>query len=229
LRLLIVDDHPVVVSGAAQSSPPEDNVEILAAASGERAIEAFFETGADIALVDINLPGLSGFEAIRRILARNSAARLIAFSMNDDPAVVTHAIEIGALGYLTKTDKPKHFLEALDAVAAGENYLTPDMARQMAFFRARSGEKDRRLSKREEREEEILRLLAAGKSVADIADRLDHSYKTVANNCTAMKEKLGARTMQDLVRIALESRKPQRRGRDFLPAGPGKSRTAEKD
>ncbi len=203
MRLLIVDDHPVVVSGCRAIFAARDDVQILDVASGERGVDAYFELDADAALIDINLPGISGFEVIRRIAARNPEARLIAFSMNDDPAVVTRAIEAGASGYLTKTDKPDHFWEALDAVLAGESYLTPVMARQVAFFHARGNERDRRLSKREE---EILRLLAAGKSMAEVAGLLDLSYKTVANNCTVIKSKLGARTTQDLIRIAVESR-----------------------
>ena len=79
------------------------------------------------------------------------------------------------------------------------------MARQVAFFHARGNDREGRLSKRDE---EILRLLAAGKSMADIAGHLDISYKTIANNCTALKGKLGARTMQDLVRIAMNPTRP---------------------
>ena len=141
---------------------------------------------------------------IRRIVARDRKARLIAFSMNEDPSVASRAIELGASAYLTKTDKPEQFCAAVDQVAAGETYLTPAMAPQVAFLRARGGENGGRLS---EREEEILRLLGAGKGMADIAASMELSYKTIANNCTTLKGKLGARNSQDLMRIAVERRK----------------------
>lgn len=204
MRLLIVDDHPVVVSGCRAIFGSRDDVEIRDAPDGERGVEAFFDWRADIGLIDINLPGISGFEVIRRIVARDADARLIAFSMNEDPAIARRAIEMGASAYLTKIDKPDHFWEAIDAISIGETYLTPSMARQVAFLQARGGEKAGQLN---EREEEILRLLGLGKSLADIAAALDLSYKTIANNCTVLKGKLGARSTPDLVRMAVEARK----------------------
>lgn len=204
MRLLIVDDHPVVVSGCRAIFGTRDHVEIIDVADGERGVDAYFASEADVALIDINLPGISGVEVVRRIVLRDPKARLIAFSMNEDPVVASRAIEAGASAFLTKTDKPDHFWEAVNSVMVGETYLTPTMARLVAFFHARGGEKTGQLS---EREAEILRLLGAGKGIADIAATLDVSYKTVANNCSALKGKLGARTQQDLIRIALERRK----------------------
>ena len=204
MRLLIVDDHPVVVSGCSAIFASRDDVEIVNVPDGERGIDAFFASAVEVALIDINLPGISGFEVIRRIIARDPTARLIAFSMNEDPAVASRAIEMGASAYLTKTDKPDQFLEAVDSVLVGETYLTSAMAHQIAFFHARGREKGEQLS---EREEEILRLLGLGRSMVDIAASLDVSYKTIANNCTVLKGKLRARTTQDLVRIAIEARK----------------------
>ena len=99
MRLLIVDDHPVVVSGCRAIFGARDNVEIVDVADGERGVEAYFKSGAHVALIDINLPGISGFEAIRRIVARDPAARLIAFSMNEDPTVASRAIEMGASAF----------------------------------------------------------------------------------------------------------------------------------
>jgi DNA-binding NarL/FixJ family response regulator len=205
MRLLIVDDHPVVVSGCRAIFGSRGDIEIVDVPDGERGVDAYFEVGAEVALIDINLPGISGIEVIRRIIAREPNARLIAFSMNEDPSIASRAIEMGASAYLTKTDKPEQFREAVDKVTAGDIYLTPTMAPQIAFLRARAGEKGPKLS---EREEVILRLLGSGKSMADIAALLDVSYKTIANNCTALKNKLGARGTQDLMRIAVEKRKP---------------------
>ena len=198
MRLLIVDDHPVVITGCRAIFAGRSDVETFDAADGEAGIAAFFELGVDLALIDINLPGLSGFEVIRRILARDAQARLIAFSMNADPAIAARAIELGARAFLTKSDPPERFLEAVEALMAGGTYLTPPMAREIAFLRGRGQ------SALSTRETEILRGLAAGKSLADIAADLGVSYKNSAGNGAAMKLKLGARTTQDLVRVAME-------------------------
>ncbi len=201
MRLLIVDDHPVVVTGCRAIFSSRADVETFDVRDGEAGVAAFFDLGADLGLIDINLADISGFEVLRRILARESDARLIAFSMNADPAIAARAIDAGARAYLTKSDPPERFLEAVDALTAGETYLTPAMAREVAFLQSRSP------SAPSARENDILRGLSAGKSLADIAVDLGVSYKTVATNCAALKTKLGARTTQDLVRIAVEKQR----------------------
>ena len=152
---------------------------------------AFFAHKPDVALIDLNLPGLSGLELVRRILQRQADARLIVFSMNDDPVIAARAIEAGAKGYIAKNDDPMLFSAAVKSVAAGGVYLHPEMARQIAFLRA--GANTNMISTLSPRELEILRLLAAGRTMSQIADALNVSYKTIANNCTHLKQKLGAR------------------------------------
>ena len=201
MRLLIVDDHPVVVTGCRAIFAGRPEIETRDVRTGEAGVEAFFAWPADLALIDVNLPDISGFETIRRILARAPDARLAGFSMNADPAIAARALEAGARAYLTKSDPPEPYLEAVDALMAGEGYLTPEMAQEIAFLNARAP------GALSERETEILRRLAAGRSLADIAADLGVSYKTIAGNCAALKVKLGARTSQDLVRYAVEARR----------------------
>jgi two-component system, NarL family, invasion response regulator UvrY len=201
LRLLIVDDHPVVVTGCRAIFAGRAEVETFDVRDGEAGVAAFFDLGVDLGLIDINLPDVSGFEVLRRILARDPEARLVAFSMNADPAIAARAIELGARAYLTKADPPETFLEAVDALMAGETYLTPAMAREVAFLHGRSR------NALSPRENDILRGLGAGLSLADIAADLGVSYKTVATNCAVLKTKLGARTNQQLVRMAVEKQR----------------------
>ena len=153
-------------------------------------------------MIDINLPGVSGFELAARVLAQDFGARIVIFSMNDDPAFAARAIQIGAKGYIAKNDDPALFASALRQVFAGGTYLPAAMARKMAFARF-----DAKLAQLSQRELEIVRLLAAGETIGAIADKLGVSYKTVANNCTALKSKLGARTSMDLMRAALDALK----------------------
>jgi DNA-binding NarL/FixJ family response regulator len=201
LRVLIVDDHPIVITGCRALLETDPRVEVLEAQDGAAGFAAFLDERPDVAVIDINLPGLSGLELLRRIRERAPEARLIVFSMNDDPVVAARAIEAGAKGYIAKNDDPTLFAEAVRAVANGGLYLHPDMARQIAFLR--SGANVNALSNLSHRELEILRLLAAGRTMAQIADLLNVSYKTVANNCTQLKQKLGASSAGDLMRIAL--------------------------
>jgi DNA-binding NarL/FixJ family response regulator len=201
LRVLIVDDHPIVISGCRALLETDPEVQVVEAEDGAAGFAAFFALNPDVALIDINLPGLSGLELMRRILEREPAARLVIFSMNDNPVIAARAIQAGAKGYIAKNDDPALFAEAVRAVAGGGLYLHPEMARQIAFLRP--GAKADAISNLSPREVEILRLLAAGRTMAQIADLLDVSYKTIANNRTQLKQKLGARSAMDLMRIAL--------------------------
>jgi DNA-binding NarL/FixJ family response regulator len=157
----------------------------------------------DICVLDINLPTVSGFELARRILVRDASARIIMFSMNDDPAFAARAIEIGAKGYVSKSGNPCDLVEAIREVGNGGVYLPPAIARSIAFAGpafARSP-----LSKLTSREMEILRLLSTGKSLSEIAWLVHSSYKTVANTSSIMRQKLGVRTSAELVRLAIEN------------------------
>jgi two-component system, NarL family, invasion response regulator UvrY len=204
LRILIVDDHPIVISGCRALLEADPSAEVVEAQDSAAGFAAFFTVKPDVALIDINLPGLSGLELMRRILEREPSARLVIFSMNDDPVIAARAIEAGARGYIAKNDDPALFADAVRQVANGGLYLHSDMARQIAFLRA--GANANAISSLSPRELEILRLLAAGRTMAQIADLLSVSYKTVANNCTQLKQKLGARSAMDLMRIALSAR-----------------------
>ena len=199
MRVLIVDDHPVVVSGCRALLAAEPEFSVFEANESESGMAAFIAHAPDISVIDINLPGLSGFELLKRILAHDPNARVVMFSMNDDPAFVARALAQGAKGFITKNDDPSLFAAALKAVYAGDTYIPGHIAKNI--FSNKYDDKHPELSMREL---EIVRMLANGQSIYQIADSLGVSYKTVANNCTALKAKLGARTSMDLMRVALE-------------------------
>ncbi len=201
MRILIVDDHPIVASGCRALLAGDPAIEILEAGDAETGEAAFATEAPDICVVDINLPGVSGYELARRMLARDNAARIIMFSMNDDPVFAARAIEAGAKGYVSKSGDPGDLVDAIREVAGGGVFLTPATAQSIAFARP-----DDRLGKLSSREIEILRLLAAGKSLTEIAWMVHASYKTIANTSSMMRHKLGLRTSADLVRLAIESR-----------------------
>jgi CheY-like chemotaxis protein len=113
MRILIVDDHPIVASGCRTVLADEPDVVLLEAADAESAEQAFTAQHPDICVIDINLPTVSGFELARRLLVRDGAARIIMFSMNDDPVFVARAIETGAKGYVSKTGDPQDLIDAI--------------------------------------------------------------------------------------------------------------------
>jgi two-component system invasion response regulator UvrY len=203
MRVLIVDDHRIVASGCRALFAEDPDVVILEAACAESGERAFVDEHPDICVLDINLPTVSGFELARRILARDGAARIIMFSMNDDPIFAARAIETGAKGYVSKAGDPNDLVEAVREVGKGRTYLPSAIARSIAFAGPELAKSP--LSKLTSREMEILRLLSAGKSLSEIAWLVHSSYKTVANTSSIMRQKLGVRTSAELVRLAIES------------------------
>lgn len=201
MRILIVDDHPIVASGC-RAVFADAAVELLEARDADSGERAYFAERPDVSVIDINLPTVSGFELVRRILARDAEARLVMFSMNDDPVFAARAIETGAKGYVSKNGDPHDLKEAVEEVGRGGSYLPAAIARSLAFAGQAASQSP--LAKLTAREIEILRLLGAGKSLAEIAWMMQASYKTVANTSSLMRHKLGIRSSGELVRFAID-------------------------
>src|SRR4030088_2094633 len=203
MRILIVDDHPIVASGCRALFAAEPDVVILEASDAESGERAFLAEQPDICVLDINLPSVSGFELARRILIHASSPPIIIFTMNDDPIFAARAIEAGAKGYVSKSGDPRDLVEAIREVSKGAVYLPPSVARSIAFAGPSLAQNP--LSKLTSREIEILRLLGAGKSLSEIAWLIHVSYKTIANTSSIMRQNLGVRTSAELVRLAIEN------------------------
>jgi len=202
--VLIVDDHPIVISGCRALFADDPDVFIMEAVDAESGETLFAAERPDVCLIDINLPGVSGFELVRRILRLDPTARIIMFSMNDDPVFAARAIEAGAKGYVSKSGDPSELVIAIREVLKGNVFLPASIAQSLAF--AGPTLAAGRLGKLNSRELEILRLLGAGKSLTEIAWMVNASYKTVANTSSIMRQKLGARSSAELVRLAIESK-----------------------
>ena len=198
MRVLIVDDHPIIVAGCAAMLAGEGDIEVFDARDADAGFEAYVAHNPDAAVVDIALPGVSGFELTRRILRFDAGARIVVFSMNDDPIFAARAMEAGAKAYVAKNDDPYLLLRALREVCAGKFFFPPKAGRGAGAASP--------LEALSPRELEILRMLGKGLGMAEIADAARLSYKTVANSCALIKRKLGARTSLELVRIAMEQR-----------------------
>jgi DNA-binding NarL/FixJ family response regulator len=201
-KVLIVDDHPVVLSGCRSLFASDPSIRMEEAGDAKSGHRAFLQKKPDVTVIDINLPDVSGFELMRRIRKDDPEARIIMFSMNDDPAFVVRAVEMGAQGYVSKGDDPRVLVKAVRKVAAGDNFISPQLAEAVTFSAAAI--KASPATQMSARELEILRLLGRGNKIAEVADALDISYKTVANTTSLLKQKLGAKNHSDLIRIAVE-------------------------
>ena len=201
-RILIVDDHPMVLSGCRSLFASDWSVKIDEASDAKSGHRAFLTRKPDITVIDINLPDVSGFELMRRIRKEDPDAKIIMFSMNDDPAFVVRAVEMGAQGYVSKGEDPRTLVKAVRRVVAGDNFISPQLAEGVAFSGASI--KANPASQISSRELEILRLLGRGDKIVEVADALGISYKTVANTTSLLKQKLGAKNHSDLIRIAVE-------------------------
>jgi two-component system, NarL family, invasion response regulator UvrY len=201
MRVLIVDDHPIVTSGFRALLAGDTEIVILEASDAESGERTFLAEQPDVCVLDINLPSVSGFELARRILTHAASARIIMFSMNDDPIFAIRAIEAGAKGYVSKSGDPWDLVEAIREVGKGGTYLPSTIARNIAFAGPSFAQSP--LAKLTSREIEILRLLSKGKSLSEIAWQVHVSYKTIANTSSIMRQKLGVRTSAELVRLAI--------------------------
>jgi DNA-binding NarL/FixJ family response regulator len=202
MKILLVDDHAIVRDGLRRLLASLPDTVILEAATGRDALLVARAEQPDLIILDLNLPGLGGLELIRRLLQEERSARILVLSMHAEPLYAVRALEAGATGYLSKNVSPDELLAAVSRVEAGGRYVENEIAQAMAVQVAGVG---RPLDRLTARDIEIMRLLADGRSLAEIAAALGISYKTVANTLTQIKAKLGVSRTADLVRVALES------------------------
>lgn len=204
MKILIVDDHPIVRAGLKRMLGGDPRFELAEAADGKEALARCRQERPDLVILDLNLPGLGGLEVIKRMRLEAPERRILALSLHDDPIYAMRALQAGAAGYVSKNASPHEILEGIQRVAAGQSYVAPHLAQELALFSVRAPAHP--LGELSRRDLEILRLLGEGRSLAEIADTLGLSYKTVANNCGAIKAKLGVQRTAELVRIAIESK-----------------------
>lgn len=201
ITVLLVDDHAVVREGYRRLLERPGDIQVLGdAANAGEALAQWTLLQPRVTVMDISLPGCSGIEATRRILATAPDARILVFSMHEDVIYARRALQAGARGYLTKAGAPEALVEAVRRVAGGGRYIDPVVAQELAVEEGSAAEGPDALSPREF---EVLRLLAKGHGVRDIADRLGVTSKTVANQQTLIRQKLGAETPLQLLRAAV--------------------------
>lgn len=200
IRIVLIDDHAVVRTGYRRLLSAEADFEVVGeAASADEANALVQRTQPDVALVDLNLKGSSGLEAIRGMLARKPGLRVLVLSMYDGAGHVRQALKSGAHGYLTKFSEPDDVIDALRRVAAGRRAFSADVADLLAD-QATGGATP--LQDLTPREFEVLRMLAHGSTAADIAGAMHLSTKTIFNYLSLIRQKLDADSDFKLLHLA---------------------------
>ncbi len=200
MKILLVDDHEIVRSGLRNLLVSALGAQVTEAATGRDALVRLRRDCPDIVLLDLNLPGIGGLELPRRMLQEDKTVRILVLSMHAEPLYAARAMELGARGYLSKNTSAEELLTAVRRVAEGGRYIESEIAQELALHKVSPQEGLRDLT---ERDLEIMRLLAEGMSLAEIANALGIGYKTVANGCSQIKAKLGVTRTNELVRVAL--------------------------
>lgn len=199
-NVLVVDDHAIVRSGIRRLLAANADLAISEAGTGEEALGQVRGTSFQLLMLDLNLPGLGGLELLKRLLKADPKLPVLVFSLHTEAIYATRAIQAGARGFISKNATPEELLAAVETVLAGGSVIERDIANEIA---AREAEGNVYLRSLNQRDLEILRLLAEGNSLAQIADALGIAYKTVANTLSRIKEKLGVGSTADLIRIAI--------------------------
>jgi len=205
MTVMLVDDHAVVRAGYRLLLSQLADADVVCEVDrGEAACQRYFEVMPTLVIMDLSLPGMGGLAAIRRICARDPLARIVAFSIHDEPVYVKRTLEAGAKGYISKSCSPEVLIEAVRRVADGGSYLEPALAQRLATDLGQT-EGAAALNVLKPREFEVFRMLAWGHTTREIAETLHMGYKTAANYSSIIKTKLGVNTSAELARLAFSA------------------------
>jgi two-component system, NarL family, invasion response regulator UvrY len=204
-RILIIDDHAVVREGLKFILSKAEEMHVVGeAACASDAMDLLRAGGVDLVLLDIGLPGKSGVDLLKSIKAQTPKLHVLVLSTYPEDQYALRVLKHGAAGYLTKESAPELLVTAVRKVAGGGKYVSPHLAEKL--LSEIGGEADRPLHERlSDREFEVFKLIASGKSLTEIANSLHVSIKTISTHRTRILEKTGFKTNADLTRYALEN------------------------
>jgi DNA-binding NarL/FixJ family response regulator len=206
IRLLLCDDHTLFREGIKAILKDEPSIEIVGeAADGRQAVAKALELRPDVVLMDIAMPELNGFDATRRILQANAKAKVLILTMYEEEEVINRCLSAGAAGYVLKDAPRAHLIHAIDVVNKGGQYMSPRALKKVVqqYVKGAKGAATgyERLS---DREREVLKLLADGLALKEIATRLVLSVKTVDAHKTNLMRKLDLHDRSELIKYAIQ-------------------------
>ena len=204
INVMLVDDHAVVRMGFRLLLEGSSDIKVVGEAeSGEEACRKYPELKPDVVVMDISMPGIGGIEAVDRILAREPAARILVLSAHEDAMHARRVLKAGAAGYLTKRSAAEALMQAIRQVHQGKTFLEPEIAQQLAMQQL-NGERNP-VDMLSEKEFKVFLALAKGQSVAEIAEIMSLSPRTIGTHLYNIKQKLGASNSAELAIIAIRA------------------------
>jgi DNA-binding NarL/FixJ family response regulator len=217
IRIVLADDHTIVREGLRGLLAAQADFEVVAEASdGHEVIKRLRENDFDVLVLDMSMPGKSGVELIKQVRAEKPKLRILVLTMHEEHQYAVRAIRAGAAGYLTKEGASAQLVSAIRKVAGGGAYISAEVAEQLALS-AMPGAQGPLHASLSDREFQIFRMIAEGKAVGDIAERLNLSVKTVSTHKSNILQKMNMETAGEVIRYAITHRLVG----DSEDAGPG--------
>ena len=202
IKILIADDHAIVRGGLKQIIATTADIVVAAeAAQGAEVVDKLRHCAVDLLLLDMTMPGISGIDLIRRVRADQPALPVLVLSIHDEAQVASRALRAGATGYLTKDSDPDVLLAAIRKLADGGRFIDPKLVDAMVFETQRADVPPHELLS--DREFQVLQMLAAGKSINEIADTCSLSAKTISTHKMRLMQKLGLVNTAEVIRYAI--------------------------
>jgi DNA-binding NarL/FixJ family response regulator len=203
IRVVIADDHTILREGLKQVLLAAGDMEVMGeAGDGPQTLQAIRSNDCDVLILDMSMPGRSGMDLIKQIKAEKPRVRILVLSMHAEQQYAVRAIKSGASGYLTKDSASTQLVTAIRRVAAGGAFISAEVAEQLALGAMPNAERPLH-SSLSDREFQVFRMLVAGATVSDIAERLNLSSKTVSTHKARLLEKLNLSNQTELVHYAL--------------------------
>lgn len=204
IRVLLVDDHELVRTGFRLILAESDQIEVIGeASSGEEALRLVKSSTPDLVLMDVNMPGIGGIEATRKMKRLNPTVQIIAVTVHSDTPFPEQLYEAGALGYVTKGCPAGELFEAIETVASGKPFIASEVSRKISLARINRKEPETPFARLSKREMQVLLMITQGRKNQEISDTLCLSPKTISTYRHRLFEKLGVNSDVDLTHLAL--------------------------
>jgi two-component system invasion response regulator UvrY len=206
INILLVDDHHLVRTALKLllTTADKDNIAIIGeAASGEEAIQLANELNPDVILMDLQMPGIGGLEATRKIIQHNPKIKILIVTVCEEEPIPSYLLHVGAVGYINKTANVDELIMAIHKVYAGKRHITPAVAEQMALYHTHHHSEESPIDKLSQRETQVMWMVVRGYTVNLIAEKLHLSPKTINTYRYRMFEKLHIKNDVHLTHLAL--------------------------
>lgn len=204
IKVYLVDDHELVRTGIRHILEDVRGFQVIGeAVSGEQAVQWCRENHPDVILMDMNMPGIGGLEATKKIIRYNPDAKIIVLTVQTETPFPLKVMQAGAVGYLTKCSASDEMINAIKAVSCGQRYISPEIAQQIALSQVSVSRPDNPFKALSDREMQITMMITKGNKVQDIAERLNLSPKTVNSYRYRLFEKLNISGDVELTRMAI--------------------------